>query len=231
MNTELMEQILKSETAQRTIQYVSPIYGNSYIMLWIFEVIGEELDNMGERSSEVADQAFPQLATWGISYLEDQYGIIPPAGATLEDRRQAVLSFIHSRKPMNPAKMAAMVSAATGRTAKVIERTAKRTFDIEVDITDSETPFRLDVINMVDKVKPAHLLYRFIISTSENIYVNIQYRTAEFDYLLCGTFCTSDPDKYIGQLYKAVAGITIQQYCSDISYPLCGTFYAGGEAA
>ena len=37
--TELMEQILTSESAKRMIDYVSPIYGKSRIALWLFQII------------------------------------------------------------------------------------------------------------------------------------------------------------------------------------------------
>ena len=38
--TELMQQILQNEISQRIIDYVSPIYGDSYVGLWIYESIG-----------------------------------------------------------------------------------------------------------------------------------------------------------------------------------------------
>ena len=38
--TELMRSILKNQKAQEIIDYVSPIYGNSYVGLWIYEAIG-----------------------------------------------------------------------------------------------------------------------------------------------------------------------------------------------
>ena len=42
--TDLMEQILTSESAKQMIDYVSPIYGKSRIGLWLFQVIGLEID-------------------------------------------------------------------------------------------------------------------------------------------------------------------------------------------
>ena len=42
--TELMDEILKSQTAQRIIDFVAPIYGNGYVALWMFQAIGKPLD-------------------------------------------------------------------------------------------------------------------------------------------------------------------------------------------
>ena len=44
--TDLMEQILTSESAKQMIDYVSPIYGKSRIGLWLFQVIGLEIDDV-----------------------------------------------------------------------------------------------------------------------------------------------------------------------------------------
>ena len=44
--TDLMEQILTSESAKQMIDYVSPIYGKSRIGLWLFQVIGLEKLNV-----------------------------------------------------------------------------------------------------------------------------------------------------------------------------------------
>ena len=41
--TELMRSILTNETAQKIIDYISPIYGDSYVGLWLFQAIGTAL--------------------------------------------------------------------------------------------------------------------------------------------------------------------------------------------
>ena len=47
--TELMEQILTSESAKRMIDYVSPIYGKSRIGLWLFQIIGSGIRRCDKR--------------------------------------------------------------------------------------------------------------------------------------------------------------------------------------
>ena len=43
-STELMEQILTSEIGQQIIQRVTNKYGNSYVGLWLFQIIGMSND-------------------------------------------------------------------------------------------------------------------------------------------------------------------------------------------
>ena len=47
-STELMEQILTSPAAQDIVSQLAPIYGEGRVALWLFQVIGAELDTMGK---------------------------------------------------------------------------------------------------------------------------------------------------------------------------------------
>ena len=61
--TDLMEQILTSESAKQMIDYVSPIYGKSRIGLWLFQVIGLEIDDVKTICEDIFDQIFVDRAT------------------------------------------------------------------------------------------------------------------------------------------------------------------------
>lgn len=82
--TELMEQILTSESAKRMIDYVSPIYGKSRIGLWLFQIIGLELDDVKEICDDIYDQIFVSRATWSLPYWEKAYEITPLPDQTIE---------------------------------------------------------------------------------------------------------------------------------------------------
>ena len=62
--TDLMEKIIKSEEAQKIISMISPIYGEAYSALWLFETIGIELDDMLEWCESFIEQVVPNTATW-----------------------------------------------------------------------------------------------------------------------------------------------------------------------
>ena len=58
--TDLMEKILKSEAAQRIIDYVSDVYGESYVGLWLFQVIGIVIDEVDAIIMDLFDEIFPE---------------------------------------------------------------------------------------------------------------------------------------------------------------------------
>lgn len=156
--TELMQKILTSPEAQKIIGYVSPIYGHAYVGLWLFQVIGLELDNLKNGVNDILNQAFPQTATWGIKYWEQEYGITPPSGAAIDLRRRNVLLKIQQRAPASPYRIELMVGNAAGAPAKVTERTAVNTFTVTI----TALPQNIDsdkVRSVIEQIKPAHLIY------------------------------------------------------------------------
>lgn len=223
--------ILQSSEGNKIIKYVSPIYDDSYTWLWLFEVIGRELDDLQEWTDETREQAFPQLATWAIEYFEMQYNIIPKVGTPIEERRIAIISKINSRAPMNPAKMEAMISAATGRTVKVNERTAKRTFEVEIDISDNIAPplYMDNVVNLIDRVKPAHLLYRFIIAVYGQIQIGFILGKYIFQPPLCGTFKILDTPymSTLGSIIQGILDVAMQKTAKIFTPPLCNNIMCG----
>ena len=78
-----------SESAQRMMSRVSPIYGDSYVGKWIFQVMGIEIDEARRIIGSLRDQCFLDRTTWGIRFWEQRYGIEPDESLSLEDRRAA----------------------------------------------------------------------------------------------------------------------------------------------
>lgn len=159
--TELMEEILKSPMAQKIVQWVSPIYGEAYTALWLFQIIGTVLDSMNEWTESLSDQVVPQTATWSLPYWEEQYNIATNTEWTYDRRRQNVINRISNRAPMNPYKMGQIVSVAAGADARVEEHTGKNHFTVYISS-------RADLINEdlvkreIDNAKPAHLIYTIL---------------------------------------------------------------------
>ena len=59
-STELMEQILTSEIGQQIIQRVTNKYGNSYVGLWLFQIIGMSNDEVKAKVEDFKNQTLPQ---------------------------------------------------------------------------------------------------------------------------------------------------------------------------
>ena len=141
--TDLMEQILTSESAKQMIDYVSPIYGKSRIGLWLFQVIGLEIDDVKTICEDIFDQIFVDRATWGLPIWEKEYGITPLPDQTIEQRRTQILQ-MRIKRPLNPKRF-----------EKLIENTAKNTFQVNLygEVNNYD-----EVVRRIDELKPAHLL-------------------------------------------------------------------------
>lgn len=112
--TELMEQILTNEKAQEIIDYVSQIYGNSYVGLWLFQTIGSVLGPLYDTSEQLMLETSPATSTLLLPYFENEYGIQADPTMSLEQRREVVVAAMRSKGACTPARLADSVSAALG---------------------------------------------------------------------------------------------------------------------
>lgn len=154
--TEIMRSILTSERAQKIIDYVSPIYGNSYVGLWLYQIIGAALDEVYNLAVDLRHETTPSTTERLIDYWEDSLGIPRNYSLTLEQRRARLIAW-RDRGPCNPHRLAAAVSAAlNGVEVDIQENIAKNTFLVNVRaVVYDWTP----IYETVDRKKPAHLIY------------------------------------------------------------------------
>lgn len=155
--TELMRQILKSERAQEMIDYVSPIYGNSYVGLWLFEVMGQSWDKVWDIFASLRNETTPITADKLIGMWEDSYGIPRNSSLTLEQRRARLIAW-RDRGPCNPHRLAAAVSSSlNGARVEIQENIAKNTFLVNIrEVVYDWTP----AVEVIERKKPSHLIYK-----------------------------------------------------------------------
>lgn len=185
--TDLMESILTSEEAQKIIDFVTPIYGEAYVFLWLIQVVGAALDECITCTDQYFNQVTPQTATWAIEFWEDEYAIIPDYSWDLAQRRQNVMDRMRCKAPITPKKIKDSVSAAIGRETIIVENTGKNKFGVYINGYTTDTK---KVIELINKAKPAHLIYDFVVSdyteaestvynqifvtANENIQINVE---------------------------------------------------------
>ena len=183
-NTELVKKILQSETGQKLLGYVSPIYQQGRIGLWLFQVIGAELDEIKAWIAEIAQQAYPQTVTWSIDIWERQYGMETNIEKNLKERRALLLAQVRERAPMTPHKMAQMVSAVGGGVdVRIQENIAANTFGIYLNTIPSDIN-EAAIRKAVDRCKPAHLIYEIAYEQScraENYYGLLFRKAKKFE--------------------------------------------------
>lgn len=174
--TELMDIILQSETAQKVIDYVSDIYGESYVGLWLFQVIGIAIDEVNAVIIGLFDEIFPELSEKLLPYWEREYGIIPDDTLALSERRANIHAKMQTMAPINPAKLNNLLSALLGKEVKVTEMPGGN--KIVIDVIGYVDDLR-DAKKVVNKLKPAHVIYEIHTSDVANARFEGKYRITE----------------------------------------------------
>lgn len=156
--TELMRSILSDKTAQKIIDYVSPIYGNSYVGLWLFQAIGSVLDEVCAIAEQMRNETSPATADLLLDYWEKEYAIQSNPSLTKEQRRKQVVAKIQSYGPVNPTRLSAAVSAALGGVdVDITENVEQNTFLVSIrEYVASIEP----AVEVIEQMKPAHLVYQ-----------------------------------------------------------------------
>lgn len=157
--TELMRSILTDETAQKIIDWVPPVYGDSYVGLWIFQAIGSVLGEVRGICEALMYETSPATATLLLDQWEDQYGLMRDSSLTIEQRRARIIQKRLTRGPCNPATLAMAVSTALGGIpVEILENVAKNTFAVVLaEVVSDVSP----AVAVIERMKPAHLIYEF----------------------------------------------------------------------
>lgn len=172
--TELMREILTSETAQRIIGYVSPIYGDSYVGLWIFQAIGTVLDEICTVAEQLRYETNASTSELLLDFWERRYGLVTDSSLTTEQRRSRIIAKKHSKGSCNPSRLAAAVSAALGGVkVEITENVGKNRFHVHImENVESIEP----AVAVIDRMKPAHLVYNINVSVQTG--TNADLKTA-----------------------------------------------------
>ena len=156
---DLPDKILTTQAARRMLKMVSPIYQNSYIGLWVMEVIAREYDGARALIESLPLQFRVESCTWSIGMWERRYGV-ESAGSDLEQRRTNVILKRDARAPMNPRKLELLCDRITGGQSQVQEGSGPYTVRAYIATRD---PGRVNLLaSMIGQVKPAHISVELI---------------------------------------------------------------------
>lgn len=153
----LKDIILNSRTGRQMLDWVSPIYDNSYVGLWMFEAIGREYDKLWAIVDSLPDQLFPQTVTWAIELWERRYGITPIPGQNLASRRAAIIYRQINHPPMSPYRLETIILSMTGYPCYVEDWVSPYTFGIKFTARTKE--LSKQVLREIRRLKPSHLSY------------------------------------------------------------------------
>ena len=180
-----LENFPTSETAKRMMSRVSPIYDQSYVAKWLYQVMGLEWDQVREVMDSMWEQPFLEQATWGLRYWEQAYGLDTDETKSYEERRRLVSAKRSLKKPMNPARLKMILSNLTGGIAVVTENIAPYTFSVELD--SQGNPIDYDaVVQLIRKLKPSHQSLRLYLISSANVKIRPRIGKHRFPYRMTG---------------------------------------------
>ena len=163
---DLRNIILTNELGDLMLDSVAPIYDNSALTLYTFQAFGIVLSKEFDFIPDLINQMFPQTATWGIALWEKEYGIIPDASKTIEQRRQYLLSVMYKKSPMTPYRIKQLVYSITGLENNVTEGTSPNTITIDIY---GYIPNLTELRTVLDKRLPAHINYEFNMAEVEKV--------------------------------------------------------------
>lgn len=188
----LIREILKSPSGKEALNRITPIYMESRIGLWILETIGLEIDELKGWTKDVGVQILPQTTTWAIDNWEHEYGIKPNHDLPLEVRRLKLLNVIRARAPMNPAKLIKLIKNEINNQTlpiEIIENIHRNTFQLKVTPGSFNTNW-YNVRRLIDKVKPAHVIYTIMMYDLQKflvpILVDLMFKITSFIFIRPG---------------------------------------------
>ena len=143
--------------------YVPPFVREDPMMAAFYEAVGPELEAVFDLGVSIPAQAWPHLATWGISRLERIYGIQTDEGATLEKRRSALIAKMRGAGTSTREHIEGIANSYTGGAVELTEDIAN--YKVTIEFTDDRgIPTYLDELKAaMREAVPAHLLIEYIL--------------------------------------------------------------------
>lgn len=164
-------------------KYVPPfIYENNEIMQAIYKSQGEELGSLLYYLEDLTNQFFIDTATWGLTYWEEEYGIVTNLNYSYEERREVVKAKKRGQGTCTKALIKNVAEAFSGGEVNVIENTAPFQFTIQFIGVKGIPKNMANLINAIDDIKPAHLGYIFKYTYTSWNYLdskNLSYNNSE----------------------------------------------------
>ena len=127
----------------------------------ISDALSDVADELLQEARDLPAQFFVPTATWSLPVWEALVGVTPATGATLEERRGAVLAKLMAGGIATPELIESMAQALTGYQGKVTEDIPGYTFTLNF-YSDPAGFIRIDadlLRGAVEAVKPAHLVF------------------------------------------------------------------------
>lgn len=153
-----MSDIVITSPAGRDMMDLLPtLYEEVREMRALMAAEGPEFDDLRARVTDVMQQWFVETATWGLARWEAEFGITPPAGQPLDQRRAVIRSRIRGSGTVTVKMIKRVAESYDGGRVDVIDPSAEYTFTVRFVDTRGVPPNIDDLKAAIELIKPAHL--------------------------------------------------------------------------
>ncbi|MFD1885921.1 putative phage tail protein [Paenibacillus wenxiniae] len=142
--------------------YLPAYYERSRIMRVDTDRKGAEMDALYDALDETFQQFFVRTATWGIDRWERELGIVSDTTKPLEQRRAVAESKLRGGGKFSGAQVKNVAAAYERGAVQVTFQPSTWSFTITFLDTIGVPPNLSDLQAMIEQMKPAHLLARYI---------------------------------------------------------------------
>lgn len=139
----------------------STIWENSELIQSAYRNQGIELGLLYYYLEDLKNQLFIDSATWGLTYWEEEYGIVPNLNSDYEERREVIKARKRGQGTCTKALIKSVAESFSGGECEVIENTAPYTFTIKFTGVKGIPKNMEGLKEVLNSIKPAHLLYDF----------------------------------------------------------------------
>lgn len=179
----------------RLLNYLPDYYQNAEkieetVMYELQHASAIEIKKILEDDADLFIQFFPQTATWGLAFWEELCGLPDGTGDTYENRRRKVITQLSAFSPMTAYRVE-QIGKQFADDCEVVEHYGEYSFDLLLTKKDGFT-FNVDeLVRIVKKVKPAHLVFaKIFLQYAINIGLQSKFSIYHAKYRRCGTFAS-----------------------------------------
>ena len=213
-----------NEIAKDMLSMVSPIYDKAYVGIWLYQIMGIAMLRAWNAIQDMSKEEFPDTATNLLYMWEDWYGIATNESLSLEERRRAVVSKRNQKRPMNPARIAAIIADITGRDCFVRENTAQ--YEYEVCISPGTSNAILDKVR--DAIKEIQQPKRVVIvfETPTSVKIRAEPSKTRAYYAMTGESLkagTHPEVNTIGRIKESEVDLRPEESAKNFPYTMTGT--------
>lgn len=167
------------------IDMLPSYFKNSPEAMEIQNALNKQVERLFSTRDDLFNQLNVETATWGLSIWEKALGLPTDILKSYDFRRSRIDSKLRSQGVTTKEMIKNVAESFSNGEVEVIEHPAEYTFDVKFTGTLGIPPNMDDLTSAIEEIKPAHLLYRYIIMylTHAQMHLFTHEQLSKYTYL------------------------------------------------